>query len=121
MIVDPVERGGAEDRVRLLTRRQTCSISEDELNLSAEARTQKIARDPQHVRRQIDSNRAAVRKTLEDLRSQPAGSAADVEHRFVSLERESLEYRGAPIELRRGDVMVGAGIPLAHTQTRIAP
>ena len=119
VIANPMKGRRAEDGIGGGDHWQSRGIGEHELNLTPESGAQKIARDLQHVGGEIDSDRATARETLEQFLRQSACSTADVEDQFVSVEREPFEDGSAPIELRRGDLMVGVCVPFAHTQSRI--
>ena len=78
---------------------------------------QQLARLLDHRRRGVDGDHAAARQPLEQQPRHVAGPAAGVEHRLVAGEDEPVEHVAAHRGERRGDPLVGRGVPVARWHT----
>ena len=117
VIEHPVERRGAEDGVGAAGDRQRRGVGVDERDPAADAGAHRGARRGQHVGRLIDADGAPVRQPPGEQLGEPAGAAADVEHRLVAAQRQAIEDGLAPGELRARHPVVGRGVPLARRRT----
>src|SRR6185503_6314443 len=68
----------------------------------------------QHGLGAVEADHAAARDARGDLRRNTAGTAAEVEHTFVPLERQPLEHAAPPRLLRGRDLVVALSVPVHH-------
>lgn len=113
VIVQPVERRGAEDgicrRVRDV-RREVCA---DELDAIAERR-KPPARFLDHVRGAVDRDDATARQSLREHAREPSAAAARIDDGLTTFEWKAVEHAEPPVELRVGDTLVSLGIPFVR-------
>ena len=82
-------------------------------------RVQCGARVLHHRRGRVDCHHVPAGQALEQHPRDPAGAASGVEHGLVALERQPLEHGPRPLDLRRGDTVIGRGVPVAcHRRER---
>ena len=75
-----------------------------------------------HRRRPVERDHRAVGQALGQHLGHAAAAAAGVEDAFVAVERQALQDGRAPVRHRRGDPVVGPGVPVArHRVGQAAP
>ena len=65
-----------------------------------------------HRGRAVDGDHCAAREPLDQRRGDAAGAAAGVEHALVAAQLEPVEHLAAHRLQRRGDALVGGGVPI---------
>jgi hypothetical protein len=113
VVVDPVEGGGAQDRVDGLVELEVQQVDGERLDAVAEAPPGLV----DHRLRAVDRHHVAVRHPLQQQGGHPPGAAAGVEDPLVAAQVEPLQDVAAPRLLGRGDPVVRGGVPFAWRHT----
>lgn len=112
VVVDPVQRRRAEDRVHGGIERKPPQVGLDEGDAIPVPRREFSPRLGHHVRALVDRHHVPPRQSLEQFGRQPAGAAARVGDALVASQRQALQNPPAPCLLRGRDTVVGSGVPL---------
>ena len=106
---------GSSGRSRSRTRRRPAAarLSSRRSATRTSARGPRAARARATIAGETSTAMTRPRGTrFEQLGGDAAGAAAGVEHRLVAAQLEPLEHRETPVELGRGDAVVGGGVPV---------
>jgi hypothetical protein len=114
VIAHPVKRRRAKHSVERAIKRQELQIGFDERDALRESRLQVLARRAQHIFREVHGHHAAARQQIEEFSGDAPRPASGVQYGFIATQAKPRQHSLAPKQLRRGEFVIGAGVPFAR-------